>query len=171
MRVRVIKGISLVLVMPSKKISVCSYCGQRGQLIAKKMCKPCYQKYGVPFILCKNCNKKNAHHGRGLCRGCYSKVYRYDKIKRHNIKKYYNITYDLWKEITKKCLICGFDKVVDLHHVDWDRGNNKKSNLIGLCPNHHRMAHHPEYKAEIQQKIASKLKKNYVELALYEAFM
>jgi len=40
-----------------------------------------------------------------------------------------------------KCIICGFDKIVAIHHIDENRKNNKPSNLIPLCPNHHEMVH------------------------------
>lgn len=41
-----------------------------------------------------------------------------------------------------RCVICGFDQVVDVHHVvrRSDEGNDAFSDLITLCPNHHRMA-------------------------------
>jgi len=41
-----------------------------------------------------------------------------------------------------RCVICGFDHVVDVHHITAraDGGTNDFSNLITLCPNHHRMA-------------------------------
>lgn len=41
-----------------------------------------------------------------------------------------------------KCLICGFDIVVNSHHIipRKEGGKNIPSNLIILCPNHHAMA-------------------------------
>lgn len=40
------------------------------------------------------------------------------------------------------CIICGFDAVVEVHHVTPIRngGTNEPENLAVLCPNHHRMA-------------------------------
>jgi len=42
----------------------------------------------------------------------------------------------------RKCIICGFDKRVHLHHIIKRRigGSNDKENLVYLCPNHHWMA-------------------------------
>jgi DNA polymerase III alpha subunit len=38
-----------------------------------------------------------------------------------------------------KCAICGWDITTpDVHHIDGDNKNNITSNLIYLCPNHHR---------------------------------
>ena len=53
----------------------------------------------------------------------------------------------------RKCLVCEFDKIVAVHHVDEDHSNNDPTNLVPLCPNHHMMVHHNRYKAEIKAKI------------------
>lgn len=41
-----------------------------------------------------------------------------------------------------RCVICGFDLVVDVHHITprTENGTNEFSNLITLCPNHHKLA-------------------------------
>lgn len=57
------------------------------------------------------------------------------------------------KHHEKKCLVCGFDKIVEVHHVDEDHFNNKPENLVWLCPNHHQMYHTIEYKDEIKPYI------------------
>ena len=49
----------------------------------------------------------------------------------------------------KKCVVCGFDKVVSVHHNDCNKKNNNPENLIPLCPNHHEMIHNRLYTAEI----------------------
>ena len=41
----------------------------------------------------------------------------------------------------KRCCICGFDHIVEVHHMDCNKNNNNSDNLIPLCPNHHRMFH------------------------------
>lgn len=41
-----------------------------------------------------------------------------------------------------KCEICNYSeevKILEVHHIDSNRSNNKIENLIILCPNHHRM--------------------------------
>jgi hypothetical protein len=41
-----------------------------------------------------------------------------------------------------RCVICGFDLAVDVHHVTAREkgGTDAPSNLLTLCPNHHRLA-------------------------------
>jgi hypothetical protein len=48
------------------------------------------------------------------------------------------------------CVICGFDKIVAIHHIDMNHSNNDPKNLIPLCPNHHEMLHCNKYQDEMQ---------------------
>lgn len=95
-------------------------------------------------------------HGKGLCAGCYNSVFHIDKVKAHNNRKYHNISNELYKKLTEKCVICGFDKIVELHHLDHDHKNNSESNLIGLCPNHHKLLHHRKYQKDIFNMLKEK---------------
>lgn len=63
---------------------------------------------------------------------------------------YRKICFSKWK---KECIICGFDKVVDVHHLDHNNKNNDINNLIPLCPNHHMMLHTKKYNEEIVAEI------------------
>lgn len=46
------------------------------------------------------------------------------------------------KYLGNECMICGWDEVIDIHHIvpRRHRGTNAIDNLIVLCPNHHRLA-------------------------------
>jgi hypothetical protein len=48
-----------------------------------------------------------------------------------------------------KCCVCGFDKIIDIHHADHNHNNNELDNLVPLCPNHHRM-YHSRYVEEVK---------------------
>lgn len=52
----------------------------------------------------------------------------------------------------KKCIICGEDKAIDVHHLDENNKNNSPENLIVLCPNHHRYWH-TKYKYLIEDEV------------------
>ena len=93
------------------------------------------------------------HHAKGLCNSFYNYVYKLEEIKAHNYKKWYGISPEVYKRVREKCVICGFEKVVDIHHLDEDKENNSEENLIGLCPNHHKMLHDYRYKKEILNKL------------------
>ena len=66
------------------------------------------------------------------------------------------INIDLYKKVTERCILCGFDKVVDLHHLNEDKQDNSEKNLLGLCPNHHRMIHNFRNRAEMFNELKQK---------------
>lgn len=43
----------------------------------------------------------------------------------------------------KKCIICGEEYFVDVHHYDKNTENNDPRNLIPICILHHKYTHHP----------------------------
>jgi len=52
----------------------------------------------------------------------------------------------------KKCIICGEQNIVEVHHYDEDHKNNDPKNLVPLCPTHHQYYHSP-YKSLVKDKI------------------
>ncbi len=52
----------------------------------------------------------------------------------------------------RECVICGEDKVVEVHHLDENRKKNDPRNFVPLCPTHHRYWH-SRYKPEIEDKV------------------
>ena len=72
-----------------------------------------------------------------------------------------------WKEETyrstcfyyhkKECIICGEDKIIEVHHLDENKNNNKPENLVPLCPTHHQYWH-SRYKNLIEQQVYDYIK-------------
>jgi len=62
---------------------------------------------------------------------------------RNNNRRYNLVKYNLVnnKEKYSKCVICQYDIIIHIHHIDQNHYNNKVENLIPLCPNHHSQAH------------------------------
>jgi hypothetical protein len=52
----------------------------------------------------------------------------------------------------KECVICGENRIVDVHHLDENHNNNSPENLIPLCPTHH-MYWHSRHKHLVEQII------------------
>ena len=142
------------------KIVICKICKKEKEHHAKGMCNACYKREGWQRkkIVCKNCGKEKYHKAFGLCSTCHIKLHHYDKTKAYNYRKWHNISLELYRKITNKCLICDFDKIIELHHLDRNHKNNSENNLIGLCPNHHKMAHNMNYSDEIEKEIQLKIK-------------
>ena len=96
------------------------------------------------------------HQAFGLCPGCYNSVFHIEQVRLQNAQKYHNISPELYQKLTKKCTICDFDKILELHHLDNNHKNNSEDNLIGLCPNHHKMVHHRSHRKEVFQALQEK---------------
>jgi len=95
-------------------------------------------------------------HAKGLCPGCYNSVFHIERVRLHNAQKYHNIDPELYKKVIKECVLCGFNKVVELHHLDLNHTNNVEGNLIGLCPNHHKLVHHRNFRKETFNELEKK---------------
>ncbi len=141
-----------------RKIIICSSCKQKEEHHAMHKCAKCYKKEWISkqTIVCKECKREMNHHSKGLCGGCYNRLFHYEKIKIHNINKYYNISIETYRSITKTCATCNFNKIVELHHLDGDKKNNSNKNLAGLCPNCHKLIHSFEFFQEIKEKLHKK---------------
>lgn len=70
-----------------------------------------------------------------------------------NATNYRTIAFQNWK---KECVVCGFDKIVVVHHMDENHNNNDINNLVPLCPNHHEMFH-SKYRDEVEPLIIQKI--------------
>lgn len=60
----------------------------------------------------------------------------------------------------KKCIVCGEDKIVSVHHYDGNHKNNDPCNLIPLCPTHHQYIH-SKYKKFVLP-IINKYRKKFI---------
>lgn len=63
-----------------------------------------------------------------------------------------------FKHHKRCCILCGFDKIVEVHHYDYNHHNNVPENLVPLCPNHHQMVH-SKYRSEIISDVDAYVKK------------
>ncbi|MEK6824698.1 MAG: hypothetical protein AABY02_02480 [Nanoarchaeota archaeon] len=121
-------------------------------------CHVCYKRllWKPKIRICLRCKRGLPIHARGFCVGCYNSLFHIDKVRAHNRRKIHNIDNALYEKITKECVLCGFDKIVDLHHLDRDRSNNSELNFVGLCPNHHKMLHHRDFQHEVYGQLTKK---------------
>ncbi len=141
---------------------ICKNCNKEKEVAeegkSEGLCKVCYKKliWEPKIVRCDRCERMRPMHAKGLCNGCYNSIFHVEKVKIHNTRRYHNIDFETYKNATKLCVICGFDKIVDLHHLDMNHDNNSKENLTGLCPNHHKMVHHREFQKEVFQRLKEK---------------
>lgn len=141
-----------------KKIS-CLHCKKEiGQINVKKHETSCYLN-PKNTKECEVCKKpiKDYKRSKGTCsKSCANKLFRTGESNGNWKQDTYQSTCFLYHG--KKCVICDESLIVDAHHLDEDRSNNDPSNLIPLCPNHHRYWH-SRYRHLIEEAVHSYINK------------
>ena len=118
---------------PPKEPNVsCATCGTRFYKTPSRIAK---SKSGLFF-----CNRKCKDSAQRI--GGISEV-----IPSHygTTKNYRTICF---RHHEKKCIVCGEEGIVSVHHYDENHDNNDPSNLVPLCPTHH-VYIHSRYSFEI----------------------
>jgi predicted restriction endonuclease len=113
-------------------------------------------------LTCKICEKNYIWEGRkktktyerkvekSYCsRSCANKVGARILNEGRGYKNYRTIAF---KHYDRECKICGFNKVVVVHHINENHNDNRPENLAVLCPNHHEMFH-SKYRDEVSHLI------------------
>ena len=110
----------------------------------------CYLNPEV-MVKCKVCDSpiKNYKHSKGTCSYSCSNVL-FAHLRNPDKSVGYQTLCFRYHE--KKCIVCGENKIVAVHHYDHDHSNNDVENLIPLCPTHHQYVH-SRYKNEVQDII------------------
>ena len=100
----------------------------------EKHTKEC-ERCGTEFIFEGRIKTKTYKRAKFCSRSCANNR---QEWWNDNATHYKTIALQHWKH---ECVICGFDKIVAIHHIDENHDNNDPQNLIPLCPNHHEMVH------------------------------
>lgn len=115
-----------------------------------------HRKYKLIKKNCPACGKEfQASEGspdeKQTCSyGCSNTYFAHLRNKPERHTNYRTICFKNWK---KECVVCGFDKVVEVHHLDHNHSNNDKHNLVPVCPNHHQMLHTNKWAKDTRQEI------------------
>ena len=107
-----------------------------------KKCPVCEQEFET--IVNHRDEKTTCSHS------CSNTHFATSRNKPDRYTNYRTICFKSWK---KECVVCGFDKVVEVHHLDHNHSNNDKHNLVPVCPNHHQMLHTSKWAEETRQEI------------------
>ncbi|MBI2144432.1 HNH endonuclease [Candidatus Woesearchaeota archaeon] len=142
----------------------CANCGKEDEHHAKGLCFNCYRKlvWQPKKKECPSCKQVKVIHAKGYCEYCYNKIFYTEYSRLASRKQYSGITKEVFDKLPKKCLICGFDKIFDVHHLvaKSKGGSHTLDNLIVLCPNHHKMLHHADYRQEMLALISERMDKS-----------
>ena len=116
--------------------------------IYSKECEWCKKPFQSEYTWQKYCDLKcQAQKTVYARKENYQKNCEIRKIeaRANETRRLYNIDYDTYVRLTGMCAVCGFDRLVDLHHIDKNKNNSDVKNLVGLCPNCHLSIHRLGY--------------------------
>lgn len=137
----------------------CKYCDKNvtiGNIVAHEAA--CYLN-PVNINLCAVCEKpiKNYQTSKGTCSKKCANTHFRSGLENGNWKgtRYQTICF-VYHE--KKCVVCGEEKIVAVHHYDHNHNNDDPVNLVPLCPTHHQYVH-SQYKDAVQPIIDNYVKK------------
>lgn len=127
----------------------------------RKPCPKCNRSYGINmwkrhvstckgFKTCPVCDKQYLKEGRTCSYSCSNKLFRSGENNGNWKQDAYRTT--CFKHHGKKCIVCGEEKIVTVHHINENHSDNRPENLIPLCPTHHQYVH-SRYKNEVQPYI------------------
>jgi hypothetical protein len=107
------------------------------------------------IIHCKVCNEVTKG-GQTCSRACANTFYRTGPNHPNwNPDNYRTTCFHFHKF---ECVVCGEDKIVEVHHFDENHQNNDPSNLVPLCPTHHQYWH-SRYRSLVEEPINRFLEK------------
>lgn len=132
-------------------LRICINCRLEKEHHAKGLCYTCYKKtnWQPKLSYCKRCKKERQIHAKELCGSCYTSAFHLDKNRAYYHRKKSGLDIKTFRRTTEACLICGFNRIVDLHYLDKNKENQSKENLVGLCPNHGRELNNQKYRQEV----------------------
>ncbi len=128
---------------------------KRGRINPKVPCPHCEREIAQPVLVrhikkcvknpefgtpCPNCGTLKHPEKQTCGTSCYNSLFRTGENNPNYLKGtgYRSLCFHYHE---KKCCVCGWDLIVEVHHFDGDKTNNDPRNLIPLCPNHHQLWH------------------------------
>lgn len=99
---------------------------------------------------CPVCNLSFVGNSTTCSYSCANTYFRSGELNGNWKEDSYRSTCFLYHK--KECVICGECKIVTVHHMNGDHGDNRPENLVPLCPTHHQYFH-SMYRNEVEQKI------------------
>jgi hypothetical protein len=121
-----------------------------------KVCEKC----GSEYIFVGREKSKSFHSSRFCSRKCANSVGGRAKADKHHTDETCHYTTVAWRHHDKKCVICGEENVVAVHHLNENHKDNDPKNLVPLCPTHHQYMH-SKHKHLIEDKVSEYVKNKW----------
>lgn len=130
--------IIILLELDKSKLFRQRYARKTKWKVESKDCPVC----GTPFL----CKPGHPREKKTCSHACSNKLFRSGRNngnfkEDHELKGKIRYATICFRHHEKKCCVCGEDNIVEAHHYDENHLNNDPSNLVPLCPTHHRYVH------------------------------
>lgn len=125
----------------------CSYCDKATNVANIKRHETACRKNPKNLKECPVCKSRHAKKGVTCSYSCSNTHFRSGKKNPNWSESSYRST--CFEKHGKKCIVCGEEKIVAVHHINEDHHDNRVENLVPLCPTHHQYVH-SRYREEIQ---------------------
>ena len=117
----------------------CVYCGHETNITNIKRHEKACGENPLNKKECPVCRKIYSKKSQTCSYSCSNTFFRSNKNNpNYNPDRYTTIC---WEHHGKKCLVCGENKIVAVHHVNKQHNDNRPENLVPLCPTHHQYMH------------------------------
>lgn len=124
----------------------CVHCGKMVTHANLKRHEASCDKNPVNLKECPVCKTMHAKKGVTCSYACSNTYFR-SGVNNPNWKDdAYQTT--CWHHHGKKCVVCGEEKIVEVHHYNEIHEDNRPENLVPLCPTHHQYMH-SKYRDEL----------------------
>jgi hypothetical protein len=105
---------------------------------------------------CPICEKEYVGNTKTCSYSCSNKMFRSGEDNGNWKQDAYQSTCFLYHK--KECVVCGENKIVEVHHMNENHNDNSPANLVPLCPTHHQYFH-SRYRNEVEYIIQEYLEK------------
>lgn len=133
------------------------------------------RKYKLCNKQCPVCDKQfktKKGHSREATTCSRSCSNAYFKDRRWHQKRISNYRTICFRHYKKECVICEFNAVVDVHHIDNNHENNAPENLAPVCRNHHAMLSTKRWSTTTEDALRECMWKKYgVQVPIRMAFV
>lgn len=121
-----------------------------------KVCEKC----GSEYTFIGRERSKSFQSSRFCSRKCANSIGGQAKSEKYHADDVATYTTVAWRYHDKKCIICGEENVVAVHHLNENHMDNDPKNLIPLCPTHHQYMH-SKHKHLIEDKVNEYVKNKW----------
>ena len=115
---------------------------------------------GVSFQVPGRTGSTWSNRPRYCTRACASTVGGKAKAEIHHHDGVASYTTVAWRHHEKKCVVCGEQRIVAVHHYNGDHKDNSPQNLVPMCPTHHQYMH-SSYKDEFRPLVEEYIKNKW----------